>query len=406
MDTAPNFCTDAESQLHSIYIHIPFCRKRCSYCDFNTVAGQERLIPLYVEALCSEIVKTMATNHPPIHAHTIFFGGGTPTLLSTPQIGQILTTIQQTFLLQPDMEITIEGNPGTVTQEQLSAFHTLGVNRLSFGVQSVHAHELAMLGRIHNHEQARHSIIAANNAGFNNINLDLIFGLPNQTLSDWQETVRTIIDFAPTHLSLYALKLEDNTPIAKLVDENVLPEPDADLAADMYEWAMEHLPSAGYAQYEISNWTLVDAQGNYRSKHNLQYWHNLPYFGFGAGAHGLINESRLVNVYDPAQYIESCLHSSPIDFPISPATIEVNPRSLNDQMDEHMILGLRLTDEGVNRSDFVNLYHTDFTVRYAKQINTLLHQGLLEWHPSNEAIRLTKRGRLLGNQVFYQFLSD
>jgi len=406
MDTASNSHPPTEHDLHSLYIHIPFCKKRCSYCDFNTVAGQEQKIPLYVEALCSEIVKTMATNHPPIHAHTIFFGGGTPTLLSASHIGQILSTIRQIFILQPDMEITIEGNPGTVTEKQLSGLHTLGVNRLSFGVQSVHAHELLMLGRIHTHQQTVQSIALARKAGFNNINLDLIFGLPNQTLSDWQDTVRTIIDLAPSHLSLYALKLEDGTPLTKLVDEAVLPEPDADLAADMYEWAMDYLSLSGYAQYEISNWALVDEKLNYQSVHNLQYWRNLPYFGFGAGAHGLVNESRLVNIYDPVQYIESCMHTSPVEFPLSPATSEINPRSLNDQMDEHMIMGLRLTDAGVSRSDFMRRYHTDFVTRYEKAIETLIHQGLLEWNSSGESIRLTNRGRLLGNQVFYQFLSD
>src|SRR5688572_8396324 len=260
---------------YSLYFHIPFCTHRCAYCDFNTYAGQEAMIPAYVEALCKEIEfvgclsrreRAGGEELPSPRrrgaggevVHTIFFGGGTPSLLAPKQFESIFKSIRDYFTLTDDVEITIEANPGTVSYENLLALRKMGINRISYGVQSANTEELRMLERAHSFFDVIEAVSSARKAGFYNLNLDLIYGLPEQMLKTWQTTVKRILDLHPEHISAYALTLEHGTPFGRWSSRGLLPLPDPDLAAEMYEWASEIFEANGYKQYEISNWALDD----------------------------------------------------------------------------------------------------------------------------------------------------
>ena len=358
----------------SLYLHIPFCQVRCAYCDFNTYAGLQELMPAYARALAQEIHLTSFSPSPDGTArqetivpgaersgrgpggevHTIFFGGGTPSLLPLSLLSEIFAALRVSFELKPDCEITLEANPGTVSLAYLEGLRALGVNRLSFGVQSARSTELRLLDRQHSFEQVIEAVRFARAAGFDNLNLDLIFGIPHQTLAAWQQTLTQTLSLTPNHLSLYALSLEFGTPMRAWVYRGLLPMPDPDLAADMYEWACEVLVAPSFVHYEISNWAranplnaasqtrpaALDSQSATRDlrsatsdpqsamsdtcpgrrcrgmrsaisglrfacRHNLQYWRNLPYLGFGAGAHGCAGGWRYSNVLSPRAYIRS-----------------------------------------------------------------------------------------------------
>ena len=386
-------------QPHSLYIHIPFCRHRCAYCDFNTYAGQEESLPAYVDALCREI--EFVGNHAPakLPLHTIFFGGGTPSLLTPNQFEAILKSISDHFnLLNP--ETTIEANPGTVLLADLRDLRSLGINRISFGVQSANPFELRMLERAHNYFDVIHAVTWARQAGFDNLNLDLIFGLPLQTLDDWSITVNLILGLAPEHLSLYALTMEHGTPFGRWSARGLIPTPDPDLAADMYEWAGESLESAGYQQYEISNWSKPGLE----CRHNLQYWRGLPYLAVGAGAHGYVNGYRYSNALRIKTYIER-LNKQPsedLPFPLTPATVNHHCQTTQDDKGEFMMTGLRLTREGVSAETFRERFAQEMDTLFGVEIEDLIRLGLLEWQA--QSLRLTRRGRLLGNQVFMRFV--
>ncbi len=237
---------------YSLYFHIPFCTHRCAYCDFNTYAGQEEWLPAYVDALCREVDFIGSSSEGKVH--TIFFGGGTPSLLTPKQFELIFQSIRRSFKLTEDAEITIEANPGTVSFADLLDLHSLGINRISYGVQSANPNELRMLERAHNFFDVIEAVTSARKAGFDNLNLDLIYGLPEQTVHSWQTTVQRILDLHPEHISAYALTLEHGTPFGRWATKGVLPIPDPDLAAEMYDWLSETLEGNGYIQYEISNW--------------------------------------------------------------------------------------------------------------------------------------------------------
>ncbi len=437
---------------YSLYLHIPFCAHRCAYCDFNTYAGQEDSIPDYVNALRKEIEfvgkplspTRFARGTSPIFgenggrrkgAHTIFFGGGTPSLLSAPQFASIMDTLRASFALTADAEITIEANPGTVSLEKLQALRKLGINRISFGVQSANAEELKMLERTHNFFDVIEAVSSARKAGFDNLNLDLIYGLPEQTLRTWQTTVKRILDLHPEHISAYALTLEHGTPFGRWSARGLLPLPDPDLAADMYEWASATLEANRYVQYEISNWALdqrrwaVDCNASstadiqrstvyvppsFACRHNLQYWRGLPYLGFGAGAHGYADGYRYSNVLRIKTYIErmNTDHwSLNTGFPLSSATVNHHRQSASDEMSEFMMTGLRLTREGIAAPAFRQRFGRGLMDIYPNEINELISLGLLEWTKrtseageASKVLRLTSRGRLLGNQVFMRFV--
>lgn len=412
----------------SLYLHIPFCTHRCAYCDFNTYAGQEAVIPAYVEALCREIEfvgRTLrATPGLPYEAvlHTVFFGGGTPSLLSPSQFGSIFTSIRDHFTLTQDAEITIEANPGTVSYEHLSALRELGINRISYGVQSANSEELSMLERTHDFFDVIEAVTSARKAGFDRqshgVNIDLIYGLPGQSLHTWQTTVGRVLALHPEHISAYALTLEHGTPFGRWAARGWLPLPDPDLAADMYEWLHETLEEHGYVQYEISNWAQdanghelhaqpvpVDMAPAFACRHNLQYWRGLPYLAVGAGAHGYVHGYRYANVLRIKTYIDR-MTDQQIDhyaFPRTPATANYHKQSLSDEISEFMMTGLRLTREGVSEKEFRLRFGKSLHDVYGREVEDLLRLGLIE-RAEPERIRLTARGRLLGNQAFLRFV--
>ena len=396
----------APGQPYSLYLHIPFCRHRCGYCDFNTYAGQDDLIPAYVQALCREIELLSASVGETLPVHTIFFGGGTPSLLPASGMEKILGTLADYFKLLPEAEISLEANPGTLTAGYLRDLAGLGFNRLSLGMQSARPEELVLLERQHSYSDVIQAVTWARQIGLDNFNLDLIFGLPEQTLTSWQHSLDLALDLHPAHFSLYALTLEHGTPLFHWAERGLLPEPDPDLAADMYEWASERLEASGYQQYEISNWAAVSPSGELLAcRHNLQYWRSLPYLGLGAGAHGFSGQVRTVNVLSPAAYIQRCLAGVAQPYPRTPATVSVQEVDHLAEVAETMMMGLRLTSEGVSRSAYEARFGEKLDVRFQKEIVALKQKGLLEWSGGeNPSLRLTKSGRLLGNQVFVQFI--
>jgi oxygen-independent coproporphyrinogen-3 oxidase len=394
-----------------IYLHVPFCKVRCAYCDFNTYAGLEGLMPEYVEALAVEIEQVgQAASRADIgrlEASTVFFGGGTPSLLPTVQVARILGGLRRTFTLTDDCEISLEANPGTVGLEELAALRTLGVNRLSFGVQSAQPSELQLLDRLHTFEQAVQAVTWARQVGFDNLNLDLIYGIMGQTLGGWQDTLHQALDLAPEHLSLYALTLESGTPMQARVAAGTLAVPDPDAAADMYEWAREELERLGYRHYEISNWARDDgdAPGTMPSRacrHNLLTWRLEPYLGLGAGAHGAVPGLRYANVRHPAAYIERIRSGGAVPFPLSAAAVETWPVDPETERRERMMLGLRLVEEGVDEAGYQARFGSSLADDFGPTLTSLAALGLVERQAGR--VRLTPRAHLLGNQVFVHFV--
>jgi oxygen-independent coproporphyrinogen-3 oxidase len=393
----------------SIYIHFPFCVKRCNYCDFNTFAGKENLIPDYSKALAREIQFLADRLNLKYPVHTIYFGGGTPSLMSESNIQELIEEFKNSFDLVPDPEITLEANPGTVDRSKLEQFRRFGINRLSFGVQSFQAEELKILGRIHTPKEAERAFRDARKCGFANVNLDLIYGLPLQTLERWKDTLGKAVEMNPTHLSLYSLLVEPGTLLETQVRCGKLPNPDEDLAAEMYEWSMDFLQSRGFQQYEISNWSRVNGDGKrWESLHNLQYWKNLSYLGIGAGAHGSIQGTRTENVRQIEAYIGKMSGDTYNPELMSPANEKVTKISKWEEIQETMMLGLRLTQQGIIEEDFLSRFGNKPESFFPGQIERLLNQMLLERgiFEGKQVLRLTRKGRLLGNRVFSEFVGN
>jgi oxygen-independent coproporphyrinogen-3 oxidase len=404
-----------------LYLHIPFCIRRCAYCDFFSSEGKRNQLPPYVRALIREIAMTGAAGERP-SAGTVFFGGGTPSLLAPEQAERLLGEIRRSFQLAPEAEITLEANPGTLDRGRLEGFRKAGINRLSLGVQSAEDSELALLGRIHSFADAQRTCLDARRAGWANINLDLIYGLPGRSVESWGQTLDRALALSPEHLSLYALTLERGTKLARAVRRGALPAPDEDAAADMYELAEEKLAAAGYRHYEISNWARDGAAGAdtgwegshdiaesdfpaYACKHNLRYWLNLSYLGFGAGAHGCAAGRRYANIRSIEKYIERMQAGRARRFPLTPAGASSALRTREEEMRETMWLGLRLTEAGVDRENYRRRFEEDYYVLFRVEIDSALKDGLLEWADEEKFIRLTKQGRLLGNRVFRLFVT-
>lgn len=394
-----------DSQLLSIYLHIPFCSKRCGYCDFTTYAGKESIIPAYVDSLCDEIKIVTDLLDEKLTAKTIFFGGGTPSLLTLDQYEKIFSTLKSCFTIKQDAEISLEANPGSVNRKYLIGLKNIGFNRLSLGAQSTNDEELKFLGRIHSSQDIFESVNAARKAGFKNLNLDLIFGLPGQVLSNWKKSLSDVTLLDVEHISLYSLTIEKGTPFGALADKGLMDFPDPDLAAEMYEWSSIELEKLGFQQYEISNW----ARGDFTCKHNLQYWHNLPYLGFGVGAHGMARNMRVSNARRINDYINRIkkreaqnIDKEDVAFPVSPATVSLNTINKHTSMQETLMLGMRLTKEGVSALRFRDRFGEHLVDIFGKEIADLLELKLIEW--VGDSIRLTKQGHLLGNQVFMRFV--
>ena len=380
----------------SLYLHIPFCHTRCHYCDFNTYAGILPLREPYVRALLTEIeLAGKLAQHAdgiPRRSRTIYFGGGTPSLLTVAQITRLLNACSEAFAVDEDAEITLEANPGTLSLKQLAGLYAAGVNRLSIGAQSFDAELLKTLGRIHSPGDIVQALRNARAAGFTSINLDFMFGLPGQTMRHWQETLDQALALHPEHFSLYSLIIEEGTPFYTWTHEGRIAPADEDLCADMYEYADERLQREGYENYEISNWALPGRQ----SRHNLTYWQNLPYLGMGAGAHSCFGSRRFSNILDPQEYINLLEKQQRPE-----AGSETIDRV--QEMSETAFLALR-TAQGLHLPAFEERFTEPFTRFAGDRLRIVEEAGLLE--QEQDWLRLSKRGRLLGNEVFLRLLPD
>jgi len=373
----------------SIYIHVPFCQKRCIYCDFATFTGQDHQMPAYVAAVEQEIERRAGgLGRPP--AQTVFFGGGTPSLLSPALLGRLLAAVDRRFTLDSRAEITMEANPGTLDEAALRAVRALGVNRLSFGVQSLDDATLGVLGRIHSAQEALDAFAMARRCGFDNVSGDLIYALPSQEMAGWQATLNGLLALDLPHLSLYALTPEEGTPLWKALERGTLSLPVSDRAAEMYEWARDHLAAHGYHHYEISNW----AKPGWESRHNMAYWVQTPYLGFGVSAHGYDDGQRRGNVRGLAGYLRR------IEQDRDPAATVERIDAQRAQSDG-MIFGLRLID-GIERAVFRRQHGVDPLAVWPGEIALLQAQGMLSVTPDHVA--LTHEAHLLGNYVWEHFL--
>jgi len=390
----------------SLYLHIPFCTVKCSYCDFNSYAGLESLAPAYVEAMIGEM-DLWRTAAAPYAVETIFFGGGTPSLLPLPKIKRITDAVAANFKVADDYELSLEANPGTIELPYLCGLLELGINRLSLGVQSFHDDELASLDRLHDAETARQAYRWAREAGFQRVNLDLIYGLAGQTMERWRGNLEEAISLGPDHLSLYALTVEEGTPLAHRIAAGRAPAPDDDLQAEMYEWTEDRLAREGYEHYEISNWALPGQ----RCRHNITYWENRPYLGFGAGAHSYFDRFRFANVYSPSQYVHKmgqCVESPPPTdvrgrLNKMKHVINAEEQTARQSLADTLIMGLRLR-EGVHLATLESRYGADCLASCRQAIEEFSAAGLLE--EDGGRLRLTSRGRLLSSEVFVRLLPD
>ena len=399
----------------SLYVHVPFCQTKCPYCDFNTYQGIEGLMSPFLEALVAEITAWgRALDGPPVN--TVFFGGGTPSYLPDGSLGTILAAVDESFGICSSAEITAEANPGDLTADRARGLLEQGINRVSIGVQSLDNDLLNLLGRRHDADGAIAAFRTVSEAGFDNVNLDLIYGLPNQSLGQWQDTLQRLAGLEPAHISLYALTVEEGTPLHRWVQRGEVPHPDADLAADMYLYAREHLRERGYHHYEISNWSKPGPNSNLEmaSQHNLAYWRNVPYLGVGPGAHSCLGGYRFWDMDPPRSYIEAAEQWAgevALNGPVAAITGEwldsVGPVGGYESIDqdlasaETMFLGLRLLD-GLDLAEASSRSGVDLAARYGTQIEELLGLGLME--REDGVVRLHESAYLIANQVFTRFL--
>lgn len=382
----------------SLYLHIPFCQHRCAYCDFNTYSSLGDLQEAYADALIKEIAQVAGAQRR--LAHTVFLGGGTPSLMLATDMGRILDGVREHFDLAEDAEVTMEANPGTVDSAYLTAVHQAGINRISFGVQSAVQSELTLLEREHSFATAIEAVALARQAGLTNFNLDLIYGVPGQTLATWEQSVCAVLDLNPAHLSLYCLTIEPGTPMQRWLLNGRIQPPDPDLAADQYQLACALLAEKGYEHYEISNW----AKPGFACEHNLTYWRNGEYLGLGAGAHGHAAGVRYQIVKQPRVYIRRLQEGATPGYPLSTAVAASHPVSRAEAISDTMMTQLRLLNEGLD----LKAFEAKFGQTVSKIYNGTLDQ-LLEWELvtlEDGRLRLTQKGTFLSNQVFYRFMLD
>ena len=376
----------------SLYIGIPFCKTLCTYCDFNVYTHLGKLFEAYVGALAAEVGMVAQGLPSERHAKSLAFGGGTPSILPVRLVEKIFESVFGLFDLDAGAEVSLEANPGTIDLEKLKRMRELGVNRLSLGVQTFDDTQLKAFNRNHSAASSREGFNLARKAGFENVNLDLIFGLPDQTLDSWSQTLDCALKWQPEHLSLYGLQVEEGTALARQITKGRVHAPDPDLAADMFSLAEEKLGSVGYEHYEISNY----AQPGYRSRHNLTYWLNQPYLGFGAGAHSFFGGVRYSNLLSPTKYVDGLQRGESVI-----ATRETISRET--EMGETLMLGLRLGD-GIAFEDFQARFGVDIRDVHADTIAQMQEWGLMQ--ADSVRLRLTSRGRLVSNQVLWRFLPD
>jgi oxygen-independent coproporphyrinogen-3 oxidase len=375
-----------------VYLHIPFCAARCHYCNFATGGYESALAERYVAAIETEI--RTAPHHKRFDLHrevdTVYLGGGTPTTLSPQQLSGILSACREVYLVADDAEVTIEANPGSVSSEYLSELRSIGINRLSFGVQSFNDHELEMIGRIHNADEARHAVALAREAGFDNVSLDLIAGLPEQSITGWRYNVEQALELEPDHLSVYLLELYKDAPLLHRIERGELHAVDEQISIDSYFILVDEAERRGYEHYEISNW----AKPGRESRHNLKYWTGAPYWAFGVSAAGYDRASRWSNTRNIHEYLER------VEDGASPVN-EHTELTDDDRQSEALFLQLRLKS-GVDLQRHEAEFGVDVLRRYASDLDRLNEAGLIE--VSDGALRISRAGTVLANEVFAVFV--
>ncbi|MEP6818156.1 MAG: radical SAM family heme chaperone HemW [bacterium] len=373
-----------------IYIHIPFCRSRCSYCDFATGMYGAEAAERYVRVAVTEIESWCAVE-PADTIDTIYFGGGTPSLLLPGQLETLLNAVHKRFTLAANAEVTMEINPGTITPETHAAFRSLGVNRASFGAQTFDDKELARLGRSHSADDTRRTFRYLRDAGFDNISFDLIAGLPGQTMAGWRRNLDEAFALRPEHLSFYLLEVHQGTPLANHIKTGLQPQPDEDLAADMYKVMLDRAVEAGYEHYEISNLCLPGLE----SRHNSKYWTAAPYYGFGCSAHSYDGETRRwANERDLVRYMEMIEHGGT-------AIVDETRLSEVDRQAEAVFLGLRMM-RGFSFAEYSREFGADLRAKHEQDLTRFREAGLIEC--DGDLLKLTRAGALLSNEVFVAFM--
>lgn len=373
----------------SLYIHIPFCISKCKYCDFLSFSKNDEIIEKYIKALIKEI-KLKKDEFSGYYIKTIFIGGGTPTILNSRMLFLLLEAINNNFNIDTNTEFTIESNPGTLDNEKINVLRDMLVNRISMGLQSCDDKMLKKIGRIHTYEQFEDNYYKIRDAGIKNINVDLMFGLPDQTLQDWLFTLKKVTNLNPEHISSYGLIIEKGTPFFDLYKSKKLILPTDEAERNMYYKTIEFLKEKDYNHYEISNFS----KNEYECKHNIVYWQLEPYIGLGLGAHSYFNSQRYCNTSDLSKYIKD----------ISEEHVIKNEIQLIDKkasMEEFMFLGLRMI-EGISKTNFKNKYGSNVFDIYGSTINQLIGDNLLI--DNDDKINLTKKGIDLSNYVFSEFL--
>lgn len=379
---------DLSTPVEAVYIHIPFCVRKCNYCDFLSLAQPQQMKP-YVEALLKEM--ELAVEQYPLRVKTIFIGGGTPSCLPEDLLEQVLKAVQTFFVRDTLVEYTIEANPGTLTEQKLKQMYQCGVNRLSLGVQSDRLDHLRMLGRIHSFDEAKQAVQMARNVGFCNINLDFMYGLPEQTLTQWEQTLNHAIALNPQHLSLYQLKLEEGTVMHQWLEDGTIQDFDDALALEMYRMAQVMLAEHGYQQYEISNYALPGK----KSLHNQVYWRTEHYLGIGLGACSWIRPMRWNNMLSIEQY-RTMVQANQLP--------QQSPEWLTEmeQMEETVFMALRM-NEGLSKDLFAKRFGKSVELVFADALQRCMERGWLR--DTTEAYCLTEEGRVLGNLAFLEFIS-
>lgn len=379
------------SKTLGLYIHIPFCKQKCNYCDFYSLGCKESNIPSYIDALCTHIKKE-APLYKDYQIDTVFIGGGTPSLVSINDFSKLANTLKNSFLFTQNAEFSIEANPGTLTKEKLNCYKQNGVNRLSIGLQSANDDELKVLGRIHTYNEFLNSYNLARECGFDNINIDVMYGLPNQKLDTLKNTLSKICDLHPEHISAYCLKIEEGTPFYKIQDTLLLPSDDEE--HEMYMYLCNELAKHGYEQYEISNFSKKDR----RCVHNLKYWLSEEYIGFGPSAHSFFNGQRYYYEDNINTYLDinsgGCVDNSLKKHYEEDTELDIG------SMDEYVMLKMRLSD-GVNEKEFYDKFSTPFITQYPK-INDFLKDGYITHN--NGAYSFTPKGFFVSNYILTRIL--
>ncbi|KOR88354.1 radical SAM family heme chaperone HemW [Paenibacillus solani] len=380
-----------DQRTEAVYIHIPFCTNKCFYCDFNSYVLKDQPVMDYLRALDKEMELTVSA-HPPGTIKSIFVGGGTPTVLKPNEMEYFLQSVKRHFPnWSDDIEFSMEANPGTTDLEKLSVMREGGVNRISFGVQAFQNTLLSGIGRIHDTDDVYRSLENARTAGFNNMSIDLMFGLPNQTLDMLAESIDKALELGLPHYSIYSLKVEENTLFHTMYQRNQLPLPDEEDELNMYLLLMDRMKAAGYKQYEISNF----AKPGFESRHNMTYWRNEDYYGLGAGAHGYIGRQRHVNIKGVNPYNEAANQGLP--------RLESFEVSKEEAMEDFLMVGLRVLD-GVSGSRFRQQFGISMEEVFAKPLNKMLGAGLLD--STDDGYKLSSKGILFGNDVFAEFIGS